>query len=54
MIQINLQNRKRLIDKINKLMVTKGESGWGDKLVIWEQHIHIIKYKTEKQQGPTV
>ena len=29
LIQMNLQNRNRLTDFKNKLMVTKGERGWG-------------------------
>ena len=35
MIQMNLQNRNRLIDIENKLMATKGEGG-RDKLRIWD------------------
>ena len=33
---IYLQNRNRLTDTENKLMVTKGESGGRDKLGIWD------------------
>ena len=47
-----LQNRGRLINIENKLMVTKGKKWRRDKLGIWEQHIHITIYKTDKQQGP--
>ena len=31
-------------------MVTKGE-GAGDKLGVWDIHIHTITYKIDKQQG---
>ena len=35
-VQMNfLQNRNRLIDIENKLVVTKGER-WGDKLRVWD------------------
>ena len=37
MIQTNsLQNRNRLTDIENKLMVTKGEAGGRNKLGIWD------------------
>ena len=51
-----LQNRNRLIDMENKLMVTKGESRsrGRDKLGVWDWHIHITVYKTDKQQEPTI
>ena len=35
--KMNLWNRSRLTDIENKLMVTKGERGWGrDKLGVWD------------------
>ena len=40
-------------DTENKLMVTKGEGGWGggrDKLGGWEYHIHTTMYKIDKQK----
>ena len=34
-------------------MVTKGDSGGGgDKLGVWDQHIHTTIYKIDKPQGP--
>ena len=48
-IQKNLQNRKRLIDLENELMVA---SGGKDKLGVWDQHIYTTIYKTDTQQGP--
>ena len=40
------QNRNKLTDMENKLMVTKGDrEGWeGNKLGIGDQHIHTIIY----------
>ena len=51
-----LQDRNRLTDIENKLMVTKGDSGGRgeDKLGVWYSHIHTTIHKTDKQQGPTV
>ena len=40
-----LQNRNRVTDVKNKLMVTKGERG--DKLGDWDWHIHTTVYKTD-------
>ena len=34
----------------SQTMVTKGE-GVGDKLGVWDKHIHTIIYKIGKQQG---
>ena len=34
----------------SQTMVTKGE-GAGDKLGVWDIHIHTITYKIDKQQG---
>ena len=37
MIQMNLKKQNRLTNIVNKLMVTKGERGWGkDKLRVWD------------------
>ena len=49
-----LRNRNRLTDIENKLMVTKGEIGGGDKSRVWDWQMQANVYKTEKQQGPTV
>ena len=35
-------------------MVTKGISGEGDKLGVWDEQIHTTIYEIDKQQGPTV
>ena len=34
-------------------MVTRGERR-GDKLGVWDEHIHTTMYKIDNQQGPTV
>ena len=50
-----LQNRNRLTDTANKLMVTKGKRGCKmDKLEVWDQQIQTTIYKVDKQQGSTV
>ena len=51
-----LQNRNRLTDIENKLMVTEVERGGRNKLEVWDYHIHttIDIYKIDKQQGHTV
>ena len=46
----HLQNRKRVTDIENKLMVTKGERRQRDKLGVWREHTTV--YKIDKQ-GPT-
>ena len=49
------QNRNRLTDLENKLMVTEGERWEGrDKLGVWDCHIHTTIFKIDNQQGPTV
>ena len=40
-----LQNRNRLTDTENKLMVTKGERVGRDKLGVWDQQIQNTTYK---------
>ena len=44
-----LQNRNRVTDVENKLMVTKGgKQGWGrDKLGDWDWQIHTTIYKID-------
>ena len=49
-----LQNRNRLTDTENKLMVTKEERVVRDKLGVWDQQIHTSIYKIDRLQGPTV
>ena len=50
-----LQNRNRLTDPKNKLMVTKGERWEGrDKLGVWDWHIHTAIFKIDNEQRPTV
>ena len=49
-----LQNRNRVTDVKNKLMVTKGERWGRDKLGDWEWHIHTTIYKMDNYYGPTV
>ena len=42
-----LQDRNRVIDVENKLMVTKGERESRDKLGDWDWHVHTTIYKTD-------
>ena len=55
---MNSQNRNRLTDSKNKLMVAVG-GGWGgrmgkrDSQGIWDGHVHTTIFKTDNQQGPT-
>ena len=52
-----MQNRNRLIDRENTLMVTKGGRGEGagrDKLGVWDSQIQTTVHKIDKQQGFTV
>ena len=52
---MNLQNRNRLTDIENRLVVAKGERGWGrDKLGVWDQQMQTTVQKIDKQQGPNV
>ena len=50
MTQTNLQNRKRLTDLENKLMVVGGK----DSLGVWDGHVHTAIFKIDNQQGPDV
>ena len=54
MIQMNLQNRNRLTELENKLMVTRGKVAERDKLGVWDWHIDTTITKIDNQQGPTV
>ena len=50
-----VQNRNRLTDIEHKFMVPKGDSGGGgNKLGVWDKHIHTTIYKIDKQWGSTV
>ena len=51
-----LQNRNRLTDIEDKLVVTKGDT-WQrgrEKSGAWDKHTHTTIYKIDNQQGPTV
>ena len=53
MIQMNfLQNRNRLTDLENKLIVTR--LGGRDRLGDWDWHVHTAIFKTDNQEGPMV
>ena len=51
---MSAENRSRVTDVENKLMVTGGGGGQGDKLGDWNGHIHTTICKIDNQQGPTV
>ena len=53
MIQMNLQNRKRLTDFENELMVVEG-GGRRASLGVWDGHVHTAVLKVNNQQGLTV
>ena len=50
MMQMNLQNRKRLRDLENKLIVPRGRDSSG----LWEGHVHSAVFEMDNQQGPIV
>ena len=51
----HLQNRNRLrLTDFEKKWLPNGKGGGADKLGAWDEHMHIIIYKTGKQQLPTV
>ena len=52
MIQMNLQNRKRLIDLENELLAARVEGGT-DSGGVWEGHVHTALFKMENQRRPT-
>ena len=54
MIQINLQNGKRLTDLGNELMVARGRMGRRVRWRVWDGHVHIAIFKMDNQQGLTV
>ena len=50
-----LQNRNRLIDIENRLVVAKGETGWGnDGLGFRDYQMQTSIYSMGEQQGPIV
>ena len=54
-IQMNLQNRKRLTDLENELMIASGEMMKGrDSQGVWGQHVHTAVFKMDNKQCPTV
>ena len=55
MIQMNLQNRKRLTDLENKLMDSKrGRMGGKGSQRVWDGHVYTVIFKMDNQQGSTV
>ena len=55
MIQMNLlQNRNRLTDLENELMVTGGKMGGRDSQGVWDRRVHTAIFKMDNQQGPTL
>ena len=52
MIQMNLQNRKRLTDLENELMAARGKVDIGT-LETGLTHTRTTVYKIDNQQGPT-
>ena len=49
-----LQNRNRLTDLENELVVNGGRLGEGDDQGVWDQQVHTSVFKIDNQQGPTV
>ena len=49
-----LQNRNRLTDLENELMVTGGRWRGRDRLGVWNWLVHTGIFKIDNQQGPTV
>ena len=54
MTQTNVQNRKRLPDLENELMVARGRMGRRVRWRVWDRHVHIAVFKMNNQQGLTV
>ena len=52
---IIMQNRNRLTDFENNLVVTKGERRWGGGVLeVWDWHMHTVVYGIVGQQEPAV
>ena len=49
-----LQNRNRLTELENELVVNGGRLGEGDDQGVWDQQVHTSVFKIDNQQGPTV
>ena len=49
MIQVNLQNRKRL-----RVLENLGLPEGRERQKVWESHVHTAVFKMENQQGPIV
>ena len=49
-----LQNRNRLTDLENELIVTKRGRQGRDSEAVWDWVVHTAIFKTDNQQGPTV
>ena len=47
---MDLQNRKRLMDLENELMVARGRDSKG----VWESHVHTAIFQMQNQQGLSV
>ena len=54
MIQMNLQNRKRLTDLANVLLVAWGMDQGRDSYGVWDGLAHTAVFKMDNQQGPSV
>ena len=52
MIQMNLQNRKRLIDLEKELTVAGGMMRGRDNYRVWHGHVNTDRFKMDSQQGP--
>ena len=48
-----LQNRNRLTDIEDELMLLGGNGG-GERLGVWDWHVHTAIFKIDNQQGPAV
>jgi len=44
-------NRNRFTDIENRLVIIKGER---ERAGVWNEQVHTIIYRMDKQQGPTV
>ena len=49
-----LQNRNRLTDTENRLVVARAVGMAGNGLGVWDEQVETIMYRMDKQQGPTV
>ena len=50
----NLQNRKRLTDWENQIMIIKGKLEGTDKLRVWDENIYTNIYQADNEKGPTI